>query len=61
MIEIKFFCWLDQTKILVTYTFGYWSEVLLFPCLSYVRHPHVAGASQRMIFVAVHLFDLRLT
>jgi hypothetical protein len=31
LIEIKLFCWLDQTKILVTYTFGYWSEVLLFP------------------------------
>jgi len=47
LIEIKFFCWLDQTKILVTYTFGYWSEVLLFPRLFYVRQPHVAGASQR--------------
>jgi hypothetical protein len=31
LIEIKFFCWLDQTKMLVTYTFGYWSEVLFFP------------------------------
>jgi hypothetical protein len=34
LIEIKLFCWLDQmkqiTKILVTYTFGYWSEVLFF-------------------------------
>lgn len=61
LIEIKFFCWLDQTKILVTYTFGYWSEVLLFPGLSYVRLPHVAGVSRRMIFVAMHLFDLQLT
>jgi hypothetical protein len=35
LIEIKFFGWLDQTKILVTYTFGYWSEVLFFPaCLT---------------------------
>jgi len=61
LIEIKFFCWLDQTKILVTYTFGYWSEVLLFPRLFYMRQPHVAGVSQHMIFVAVRLFDFQLT
>jgi hypothetical protein len=61
LIEIKFFCWLDQTKILVTYTFGYWSEVLLFPGLSLRAAAACCWCFTAQIFAAVRLFDLQLT